>query len=83
MRAASGAGEREMWDPQPRAYLRNRLDESDPVIGSFHLGQAGTEVIPVVLPVAQKGGLLLLIELRRGRDRERRATTPAAVHPTI
>lgn len=64
------------------AYLRNRLDKSDPIIGSFHLGQAGTEVIPVVLPIAQKGSLLLLIELRRERDREKR-TRLAAVHPAI
>lgn len=61
------------------AYLGNRLDKSDPIIGALHLGQAGTEVIPVVLLVAQEGGLLLLIKLGRERDRERRSR-PTAVH---
>lgn len=64
------------------AHLRNRLDESDPIIGSFDLGQAGTEVIPVVLLVAQEGGLFFLIELSREKDREKRSK-PTAVLPTI
>lgn len=67
--------------PGCSAYLRNRLDESDPVIGSFHLGQAGTEVIPVVLLVAQEGGLLFLIKL--GRERRVRRSKPTAIYPAI
>lgn len=64
--------------PGCSAYLGNRLDESDPIVGALHLGQAGTEVIPVVLLVAQEGGLLLLVELGRKRERDR-LSKPTAV----
>ena len=63
------------------AHLRDGLDESDPIVCTLHLGQAGTEVIPVVLLVAQEGGLLFLIKL--GRERRERMFKHTAVYPTI
>ncbi len=44
-------------------YLGDWFDKANAVISSFNLGQAVTEIVPVVFPAAQKCGPLFLVKL--------------------
>lgn len=50
-------------------YLGDWFDKANAVISSFNLGQAVTEIVPVVFPAAQKCGPLFLVKLDKTVNR--------------
>lgn len=50
-------------------YLGDWFDKANAVISSFNLGQAVTEIVPVVFPAAQKCGSLFLVKLDKTVNR--------------